>query len=132
MCLLAVHLLQCRSSLCLLPGNKLLILCFNIVSCMAATVSFSRPLASRICSIFPQCMESKALAKSTNSIVASRFFARTSPTIRRIVKICDVVDLFARKPFWFFLSMFSILGSMRFCCRTLYILASMDVRVLTR
>ena len=32
MCLLAVHLLQCRSSLCLHPGNRLLLLCFYIVS----------------------------------------------------------------------------------------------------
>ena len=58
-------------------------------------------------------MESKALVKSTNNIVASRFFARTPSRIRWIVKICDVVDLFLRKPFWFFPSMFLILGSMR-------------------
>ena len=32
-------------------------------------VSFGRPCASRICSIFPMCMESKALVKSTNSNV---------------------------------------------------------------
>ena len=57
-------------------------------------------------------MESKALVKSTNNIVASRFFAHTLSRIRRIVKICEVVDLFLRKPFWFFLSMLSILGSM--------------------
>ena len=31
-----------------------------------------------------------------------------------MVSICEVVDLFLRKPFWFFLSMLSILGSMRF------------------
>ena len=56
-------------------------------------------------------MESNALEKLTNNIVASRFFARTS-RIQRIVKICDVVDLFFQKPFWFFLSIFSTLGSM--------------------
>ena len=33
------------------------------------------PYASRICSIFPLCMESKALVKSTISNVACRFFA---------------------------------------------------------
>ena len=33
--------------------------------------------ASRICSIFPLWMESKALVKSTNSIVTCRFFACT-------------------------------------------------------
>ena len=35
-----------------------------------------------------------------------------TPRIRRIVKSCDVVDRFLRKPFWFFQSIFSILGSM--------------------
>ena len=79
---------------------------------MAATVSLGRPQASSICSIFPLCMESKALEKSTNNIVASSFFACIPSRIQRIVKICDVVDRFLRKPFWFFLSIFSILGSM--------------------
>ena len=53
-------------------------------------------------------MESKALVKSMNNIVTSRFFARTLSRIRRIVKICEVVGLFLRKPFWLFLSMLSI------------------------
>ena len=43
-------------------------------------------------------MESKALVKSTNSIVASRFFAPTPSRILRIVNICVVVDLFLPKP----------------------------------
>ena len=30
-----------------------------------------------------------------------------------MVNICEVVDLFLRKPFWFFLKGLSILGSMR-------------------
>ena len=47
-------------------------------------------------------MELKALVKSTNSIVAGRFFARTPSKILRIVNICEVVDLFLRKPFWVF------------------------------
>ena len=47
---------------------------------MTATVSLGRPLASRICSIFPLCIESKALEKLTKNIVAFKFFART-PTI---------------------------------------------------
>ena len=67
------------------------------------------PYASRICSIFPLWMESKALVKSTNINVACRFFARTPSRILRMVNICEVVDLFLRKPFWFFLSMLSIL-----------------------
>ena len=75
-------------------------------------------------------MESKALATSTNNIVASRFFARTSSRIRWIVKIYDVMDLFLRKPFWFFLNMLTILGSMRLRSRALYILATMDVSVI--
>ena len=66
------------------------------------------PYASRICSIFPLWMESKALVKSTKINVACRFFARTPSRILRMVNICEVVDLFLRKPFWFFLSMVSI------------------------
>ena len=68
------------------------------------------PYASRICSIFPLWMESKALVKSTNINVTCRFFARTPSRILRMVNICEVVDLFLWKPFWFFLSMLSILG----------------------
>ena len=69
-------------------------------------------------------MESKFLAKSTNNIVASRFFAHTLSRIRWIVKLCDVVDLFLWKLFWFFLSMFSILDSKWLHSRALYILAA--------
>ena len=65
------------------------------------------PYSSRICSIFPLWIESKSLVKSTNSIVASRFFARTPSRILRIVNICEVVHLFLPKPFWFFLRMLS-------------------------
>ena len=53
-----------------------------------------------------------------NNIVASRFFARTS-RIRRIVKICDVVDRFLPKPFWLLLNIFSILGPLRLRSRAL-------------
>ena len=70
-------------------------------------------------------MESKAFVKLTNNIVAYRFFARLPARILRIVNICEVVDLFLRKTFWFFLRMISILGSMRLRCRALYILAAM-------
>ena len=45
-------------------------------------------------------MESKALVKSTNINVACRFFASTPSRILRMVNICEVVDLFLRKPFW--------------------------------
>ena len=74
-------------------------------------------------------MEPKALVNSTNSIVACGFIARTPSRILRIFNICEVGDLFLRKPFWSFLRMLSILGSMRFRSRALYILAAMDVSV---
>ena len=75
-------------------------------------------------------MESKALVKSTNSIVTCKFFAHTPSRILWIVNICEVVDLFLRKLFWFFLRMLSILGSIRLHIRALYILAAVDVRVI--
>ena len=100
-------------------GERTFTLVFLKRIVIAVTVSFGRPYASRICSIFPLCMESKALVKSTNSNVACRFFARTPSRILRMVNICEVVDLFLRKPFWFFLRMLSILGSMRFRSRVL-------------
>ena len=100
-------------------GERTFTLVFLYRIVIAATVSFGRPYASRICSIFPLCMESKALVKSTNSNVACRFFARMPSRILRMVSICEVVDLFLRKPFWFFLRMLSILGSMQFHSRAL-------------
>ena len=84
---------------------------------ITATVSFGRPYASRIYFIFPLYMESQALVKSTNSNVACRFFPSMPSRILWMVNICEVVDLFLRKPFWFFLRMFSILGSMWFRSR---------------
>ena len=77
-------------------------------------------------------MESKTLVKSTNNIVTSKFFARTPSRIRRMVKICDLMGLFLRKPFWLSLSMFSILGSMRLRSRAVCILAAKDVRIILR
>ena len=128
MCLLAAHLLQCRSSLCLHPRSGLLLLCFDIAS-LQLRQFFEQ--ASSICSIFPLCMESKVLQKLTNNIVACRVFRRTPTRIRRIVKICDV-DQFLRKLFWFFQSIFLILSSMRLRSRALCILADMEVRVIPR
>ena len=58
--------------------------------------------------------------------------AVTLSRILRIVNICEVLDLFLRKPFWFFLSMLSILDSKRVRSRALYILAAMDVSVIPR
>ena len=69
---------------------------------MPAIVSFGRPYARRICSIFPLWMESKALVKSTNNIVACMFFTRTPSRILRIINICEVVDLSVHHLFFFF------------------------------
>ena len=77
-------------------------------------------------------MEAKAFVKSTNNIGACRFFARMPSRILRIVNICEVVDLFLRNQFWFFLRMLSILGSMQLPSRVFYILAAMDVSVIRR
>ena len=94
-------------------GERTFTLVFLQSIIMAATVSSGRPHAKGICSIFPLWMESKALVNSTNIIVHCKLFARTPSRIQQIDKICEVVDIFFRKPFWFFLRMLSILGYMR-------------------
>ena len=77
---------------------------------IAVTVSLGRSFASSNCSIFTLYMESNTWEKSTNNKVASRFFAHTSSVIWWIVWICQVMDLFLQKLFWFFLRIFSISG----------------------
>ena len=67
-------------------GERTFTIVFLYSIIMTVTVSLRKPLARSICSIFPLCMESDTLQKSTNNIVASRFFARTS-RIGLIVKI---------------------------------------------
>ena len=89
-------------------------------------VSLGRPYTMRICSIFPLSMESNALEKSINNSVASRLFARSPSKIRWIVRICDVVDRFFQKLFWFFLRIYLISGSIRLSSRAFYILAAMN------
>ena len=131
-CPLAVLLLQCRSNLCLHLVNVLSLWCFYRESLLLPRSLLVCPYASRICFIFPLWMESKALVKSTNSNVACRFFACTPSRILPIVNICEVVNLFLRKPFWFFLRMLSILGSKRFRSRALHISAAKDVSVIPR
>ena len=61
-------------------GDRTFTIVFLYSIIMAATVSFGRASAKSIYSIFPLRMESKALEKSRNYIVASRFFARTPST----------------------------------------------------
>ena len=57
--------------------------------------------------------------ESTNNSVASKFFTRTPSMIRRILRICDVVGRFLRKPFRFFPRIFSISGSILLSIRNL-------------
>ena len=92
MCLLAVHLLQCRSRLCLHPENGLLLRCFCRASLWLRRFLLVGRRQVEFAPSFPLWMESKALVKSTNNIVASRFFARTPSRIQRIVKICDLIN----------------------------------------
>ena len=114
MCLLEARLLQCQSSLCHYPGSGLLLLCFYIASLWlrrSLWVGHGRE-------VFPPsflCVWSQKPWRSRQIILLPLgvFFAHTPSRIRRLVKICDVVDLFLRKPFWFFLNMWSILGSMQ-------------------
>ena len=73
------------------------------------------------------CVWSQMPWISLQIIVSLRFFAWIPSHIWRIVKICDVVE-----PFWFFLRIFSLSGSMQLSGRALYILAAMDVRVIPR
>ena len=130
-CLLAVPLLQCQSSLCLYPENTLSLWCFYRESLWLQRFLLVDHMRVEFAPS-SLCMESKAFLKSTNSIVACSLFAHTPSRIIRIVNICEVVDLFLRKPFWFFLRMLSILSFMWLCSRALYILAAMDVSVIPR
>ena len=132
MCPLATHLLQCPSSLCLHPGSGLLPSCFYITSLWLRRFLW---VVRRRVVFAPSslCVWSQRPWRSWQIILLPLgFIARTPSRIRRIVKICDVVDRFLRNPFCFFLSIFSILGSMQLHSRALYILAAMDVRVIPR
>ena len=84
MCLLVEHQLQCWSSLCLHPESGLLLSCFYIAPLWLQRFLWGGRWRE-VFTPFSLCMESKALEKSTNNIVASRFFARTPSRIRRIV-----------------------------------------------
>ena len=57
--------------------------------------------------------------KSTNNSVAFWLFAWTLSMIRRIVRICEVVDRFLRKLLWFFQRIFTILDLIRLRSRAL-------------
>ena len=106
---------QCQRSWCPYQLKELLFLCFYIMAllimCFIITVwvSLRRLYARSIYSIFLLCIEWNALEKSTNSF-ALRFFAFTPLMIQWIVRICEVVDQFLHKPFWFFLRIFLTSG----------------------
>ena len=132
MCLGALLLLQCRSSLCLHPENV-----HSLWGFYRESQLLRRSLL--VCRMQVEYVPSSlcewnqmSLVNSTNSIVACRFFTSKPSRILRRVDICEVVDLFLGKTVWVFLRMLSILGSMLFCNRALYILAAMDVSVIPR
>ena len=101
---------------------------------MAVSVSLGRLYARSICSIFLRCMVSNAQEKSINKSVLRVFFfffSQIPSKIRRIVRICDI-DRFLRKPFSYFLKIFSVFGLMQLSSRSLKILAAMEIRVIPR
>ena len=73
---------------------------------------------------FSQCIDSNIMEISTCSSFTWRFFVHTPSMIQRIVRICEFVDRFLRKPFWFFRSVFSISCWIRLKSRTLTTLAA--------
>ena len=95
---------------------------------MAAMVSLGRPEVSSICSIF-LCVWSQRPWQSRQIILLPLDLLHVHLQEFDSQNL-GIVDLFLRKPFWFFLSIFSILGSMWLHSRALYILATMDVRVI--
>ena len=130
MCLLAAHLLQYRSSLCLHPGNRLSLLCFYIASLWLRRFLLVGCRQVEFAPSFLCEWSQRSWLSQQMVLLPLGFFVRTPSRIRRRVKICDVMDLFLQKPFWFFQSMFSILGSIWLCSRALYILTATDVRVI--
>ena len=66
------------------------------------------------------CVWSQTPWRNVQTRVSPRgFFARSPAKIWWTAWICDVVDRFHRKLFWFFLRIFSISGSMRLSSRLL-------------
>ena len=91
---------------------------------IAATVSFGRPWRVVFAPSF-LCIWSQMPWQSQQIIMLPLGFLHIH--LQEFVKVCDVMDLFLRKPFWLFLRIFSILGSMWLRSRALYILATMNV-----
>ena len=126
MCLLAIHLLQYRSNLCLHQRAEFFFLCFYIASLRLRQFLW---IGRKRVVFAPSslCVWSQRPWRSRQIIVLRQgFFARTPSRIRRIVKICDVVDRFLQKLFWFFQSIFSILDFMRLRSRAWYVVPSIS------
>ena len=117
------------SSLCLHLENRLLLWCFYRASLW---LRWFLLVGCRRVVFAPSflCEWSQRPWRSRQIILLPQFFAHTPSRIRRIIKICSVVDLFHWKPFWFILSILSILGSMRLRSRALYILVAMYISVI--
>ena len=73
---------------------------------IAFMISVGIPYMIKISLIFSRFIESKAYEKSRKRRVASRFLDFIPSSIRRMVNICPVVDIFVRKLFLFVLSVF--------------------------
>ena len=128
MYLLAENLLQCRSSLCLHPRSGLLPLCFYIASLWLRWFLW----VGRKRVVFAPSFLNVWSHRPWRIRQLILFFAMYTFKNSSDCQNCNVVDLFLRKSLWFFLSIFSILGSMRLRSRALYILSAMDVRIIPR
>ena len=126
MCLLAVHLLQWQSSLCLHPESRLLLSCFYIASLWLRR--FLWVGRRRVVFVLSFLCSWRSWQMILLPLGFCTYTFKNSTDCQNL----SVVDLFLQKSFWFFPSMFSILGSMQLSCRALHILAAMDVRVIPR
>ena len=126
MYLLAAHLLQCWSSVCLHPGSGLLLLGFYIASLWLRQFLWvgCRQVVFTLSFV---CVWSQRPWQSRQIILLPIGFLHV-----HLLEFygCDVMDRSLQKPFWFFLSIFSILGSMGLRSRALYYLAAMYVRAI--
>ena len=107
MYLLAAQPLQCRCSLWFHPVSVLLLSCFYIASLWLRRFLWGGRRREVFAPSF-FCVWSQWLWRNWQYCCDKFFFARTPSRIQRIVKNYDVVDRFLLKPFWFFLSIFSI------------------------
>ena len=84
-----------------LSGEQTIAFVFLSYIISATTVSLGWLYASSIYFIFPLCMESNSLEKFTNISLVTNFFARNPSMAELIIGICEVVDQFFLKPFFF-------------------------------